>query len=67
MESDASETDIFLEKDKESVQGEEAPETYKEAKKDPTWRESMKNEIRAVRNRGCGRVVQTPHGARLIK
>ncbi len=35
--------------------------------KDPAWRESMINEIRALRNRGCWRVVQTPHGAWLIK
>ena len=67
METDASETDVFPEKDKQSAQGEEAPETYKEAVKDPAWRESMINEIRALRNRGCWRVVQTPYGARLIK
>ncbi len=67
MEANASETDVFPEKDKESAQGEEAPETYKEAVKDPAWRESMINEIRALRNRGCWRVVRTPQGARLIK
>ena len=53
VETDASEMDVFPEKDKQSAQGEEARETYKEAVKDPTWRESMINEIRALRNQGC--------------
>ena len=49
--------------DKEEV----APETYKQAVLDPKWRESMKTEVRALRNRGCWRVVPTPSGVRLIK
>ncbi len=65
MESDASETDVFHEKSKENAQGKEATETYKKAVKDPAWRESMINEIQALRNRGCWHVVQTPHGVRL--
>ena len=52
VETDASETDVFPEKDKQSAQGEEAPETYKEAVKDPAWRKSMINEIRSLMNRG---------------
>ena len=44
-----------------------APETYNQAVKDLKWRESMKNEIKALKNRGCWRVVPTPTGIRLIK
>ena len=44
-----------------------APETYNQAVKDSNWRESMKNEIKALKNRGCWRVVPTPSGIRLIK
>ena len=48
--------------DKEEV----APESYKQAVLDPRWRESMQTEVRALRNRGCWRVVPTPSGVRLI-
>ena len=44
-----------------------APKSYKQAVLDPKWRESMMNEVRALRNRGCWRVVPTPSGVRLIK
>ncbi len=47
------------EDNKESAQGEEAPETYKEAMKDLAWHKPMINEIRALRNRNYWRVVQT--------
>jgi hypothetical protein len=50
-----------------SDKDEVAPETYNQAVKDSKWRESMKNEIRALKNRGCWRVVPTPTGIRLIK
>ena len=49
--------------DKEKV----APESYKQAFLNPRWRESMMTEVRALRNRGCWRVVPTPSGVRLIK
>ena len=62
-----TESDVFPEKDKEADQGEVAPEKYGQAVDSPEWRESMMNEIRALRNRGCWRVVPTPHGVRLIK
>ena len=67
MESDASGSDVFLEKDEEGDQGDVAPETYKQAVNDSAWRESMMHEVRALRNRGCWRVVPTPEGVRLIK
>jgi hypothetical protein len=67
MDEDVTESAVFPEKDKEGAQGETAPETYKQAVQDSAWRESMMNEIRALRNRGCWRIVQTPRGARLIK
>ena len=47
--------------------GETAPESFKEAVEDPRWRESMQAEIKALRNRGVWRVIQTPQGVRLIK
>jgi hypothetical protein len=43
------------------------PESYGQAVLDPEWRKSMMSEIKALRNRGCWRVVQTPRGVRLIK
>ena len=49
--------------DKEEV----APESYKQAVLDPEWRKSMMSEVKALRNRGCWRVVPTPIGVRLIK
>ena len=50
-----------------SDKDEVAPEAYNQAVKDSGWRDSMKNEIRALKNRGCWRVVPTPTGIRLIK
>ena len=44
METDASESDVFPEKDKEGEQGEATPETYDQAVKDSDWRDSMLNE-----------------------
>ena len=44
-----------------------APESYGQAILDPEWRASMMSEIKALRNRGCWRVVQTLRGVRLIK
>ena len=44
-----------------------APETYNQAVNDSNLRDSMKNEIKALKNRGCWRVVPTPSGIRLIK
>ena len=67
IETDAAECDVFPEKDKEGDHGELAPETYDQAAKDSDWRASMLSEIRALRNRGCWRVVPTPQGVRLIK
>ena len=32
---------------------------------DPRWRESMQTEVRALRNRGCWRVVPTPSPGRI--
>ena len=49
------------------TEGEAAPESFKEAVNDPRWRESMQDEIRALRNRGVWRVIPTPGGVRLIK
>ena len=40
--------------------GEAAPEMFGDAVKDPRWRESMQDEIRALRNRGVWRVISTP-------
>jgi hypothetical protein len=50
-----------------SDKDEVAPESYKQAVLDPEWRKSMVSEIKALRNRGCWRVVPTPRGVRLIK
>ena len=50
-----------------SDNGEVAPESYKQAVLDPEWRKSMMSEVKALRNRGCWRVVPTPSGVRLIK
>ena len=51
----------------DSDNDEVAPESYSQAVCSPEWRESMMNEIKALRNRGCWRVVPTPRGVRLIK
>ena len=66
MDTEA-ESEVFPEKDKDGDNGEVAPELYKDAVNSAEWRESMMNEVRALRNRGCWRVVPTPHGVRLIK
>ncbi len=47
VETDASEMDVFFEKDKKSAKGEEASETYKEAVNYPAWPESMINDTSA--------------------
>jgi hypothetical protein len=44
-----------------------APENYAQASLSPEWRQSMINEVKALCNRGCWRVVRTPTGVRLIK
>ena len=44
-----------------------APENYAQASLSPEWRQSMMNEVKALCNRGCWRVVRTPSGVRLIK
>ena len=44
-----------------------SPESYAEAVRNKNWRDSMTAEIKALRNRGCWRVVRTPQGAKLIK
>jgi hypothetical protein len=38
-----------------SDKDEVTPETYNQAVLDSEWRDSMKNEIRALKNRGCCR------------
>ena len=43
-----------------------APESYKQAVLDPEWRKSMVGEIKALRNRGCWRVVPTPRASRSV-
>jgi len=63
-----SELDASVEHDsRKEVNDEVAPESYQQAVLDPEWRKSMIGEIRALRNRGCWRVVHTPTGTRLIK
>ena len=44
-----------------------ASETYNQAVKNSNWRDLMKKEIKALKNRDCWRVVPTPSGIRLIK
>ena len=44
-----------------------SPDSYAEAVRNKKWRNSMTTEIKALRNRGCWRVVRTPQGAKLIK
>jgi len=53
MDTAEAESEVFPEKDKEGDNGEVAPELYKDAVNSPEWRESMMNEVRALRNRGC--------------
>jgi hypothetical protein len=68
VDSVESELDASLEQDSSTkVNDEVAPESYNQAVQDPEWRKSMMSEIRALRNRGCWRVVPTPTGTRLIK
>ena len=51
----------------ERVPDEIAPDTFKQAVEDKRWRDSMSAEIKALRNRGCWRVIRTPQGVKLIK
>ena len=44
---------------------EEVPTSFEEASKMRVWRDSMKTEVKALQNRGCWRVFQTPVGVRL--
>ena len=46
---------------------ETSPNSYNEAVESQKWRESMTAEIKALRNRGCWRVIKTPNGVKLIK
>ena len=46
---------------------EEVPTSFEEASKMRVWRDSMKTEVKALQNRGCWRVFQTPAGNILIK
>ena len=48
-----------------SVTEEEVPTSFEEASKMRVWRDSMKTEVKALQNRGCWRVFQTPAGVRL--
>ena len=41
------------------------PTSFEEASKMRVWRDSMKTEVKALQNRGCWRVFQTPAGVRL--
>ena len=56
------EPDLATETDQET-----APESFNEAARDERWVQSMKDEIKALKNRGVWRVVPTPQGVRLIK
>ena len=40
---------------------EESPNTYQEAVQSEEWKKSMRAEVKALVNRGCWRVVPTPH------
>jgi hypothetical protein len=59
---DGKEPDLATEMDQET-----APESFNEAARDDRWVQSMKDEIKALKNRGVWRVVPTPQGVRLIK
>ena len=61
-DDDNEEPDLATESDHEA-----APESYNEAARDERWVQSMKDEIKALRNRGVWRVIPTPKGVRLIK
>jgi hypothetical protein len=59
---DGEEPDLATETDQET-----APESFNEAARDERWVQSMKDEIKALKNRWVWRVVPTPQGVRLIK
>ena len=61
-DEDSDEPEPTAESDNEA-----APESYNEAARDERWVQSMKDEIKALRNRGVWRVIPTPKGVRLIK
>jgi hypothetical protein len=46
---------------------EEEPKSFAEAKQSADWRSSMDDERRALRKRGCWRIVDTPKGVSVIK
>ena len=60
----ASETEV---QPSASEQEEVAPSSFNEAVEDKRWRDSMTAEFKALKNRGCWRVIKTPQGVRLIK
>jgi hypothetical protein len=51
----------------DSESGEVAPDSFNEAVQNKLWRDSMSAEIKALKNRGCWRVIRTPRGTKLIK
>ena len=58
MDSVESESDASVGHDPSTVVANEvAPEFYNQAVLDPEWCKSMMSEIKALRNRGCWRVV----------
>ncbi len=59
---DGEQPDLATEMDQET-----APESSNEAARDNRWVQSMKNEIKALKNKRVWRVVPTPQGVRLIK
>ena len=56
-----------VEESTETGDDETAPEKYADAAVDELWVQSMRSERKALRNRGCWRVVRTPEGVKLIK
>jgi len=46
---------------------EEEPKSFVEARQSADWRSSMDEERRALRKRGCWRIVDTPKGVSVIK
>jgi len=67
-DNDRDDEEMELDGAAESDQ-EAAPETYIDAVRDERWVQSMKDEVKALQNRGVWRVVRTPQGGgvRLIK
>ena len=43
-----------------SESGEDTPDSFIEAVQNKLWRDSMSAEIKALKNRGCQRVIKTP-------